>query len=50
MIGCYVPKDDEHWLNFLLLLKIMDYLFSPVTSEGDCAYLKVSTIVKYCSV
>ena len=37
--GC---SEDEHWANYLLLLRIIDYLFSPVTSEEDCQYMKVN--------
>ena len=42
MIGHKVPSEDEHWANYLLLLRIIDYLFSPVTSEEDCRYVKVN--------
>ena len=37
--GC---SEDEHWANYLLLLRIIDYLFSPVTLEEDCHYMKVN--------
>ena len=40
MIDHKVPSEDEHWANYLLLLRIIDYLFSPVTSEEDCQYMK----------
>lgn len=28
-VGDHVPDDDEHWQNFLILMKIVDHLFSP---------------------
>ena len=37
MIGHKVPSEDQHWANYLLLLRI-----SPVTSEEDCQYMKVN--------
>ena len=40
MIGHRVPEDDEHWRNFLLLLRILDYMFAPVVSKDCVAYLK----------
>ena len=41
MIGHLVPDDDPHWLNFLLLLTIIDYLFAPVISSFGVDYLRV---------
>ena len=40
MIGCHIPEDDEKWLNFLLLLQIVD-IFAPVISEDEVAFLQV---------
>ena len=37
-----VLSEDQHWANYLLLLRIIDYLFYPVTSEEDCQYMKVN--------
>ena len=37
-----VPSEEEHWANYLILLRIIDYVFSPVTSEEDCQYMKVN--------
>ena len=42
MIGHKVLSEDQHWANYLLLLRIIDYLFYPVTSEEDCQYMKVN--------
>ena len=39
-IGHSIPEDDEHWLNFIRLLDIMDILFSRRISVEDCAYLE----------
>ena len=36
MIGLKVPEDDDHWLNFLDLLKIVDMLLAP---EDDVSHL-----------
>ena len=39
VIGDLVPEDDERWLNYLLLMKIVDLLFSPTISEDNAVYL-----------
>lgn len=39
MIGELVPDGDANWENFLLLVKIVDYVFSPVTTRSIAAYL-----------
>lgn len=44
MVAHLVPKENSKWKSFLLLLKIMDYLLSPVISDDDCIYLKVYKI------
>ena len=36
-----ISENDKHWLNFLLLLTISDYLLSPVTSIEAMTYVKV---------
>ena len=41
MIGELIPEDSEHWLNFLRLLTIMDYLFAPVMTAECIDHLKV---------
>ena len=42
MCGEGVPEEDEHWQNYLLLLKIMmNYLFSPVIVLTEWQYLIV---------
>ena len=39
MIGLKVPEDDDHWLNFLDFLKIMDMLLAPEITEDDVSHL-----------
>ncbi len=39
IIGEIIPEYNDHWDNFLVLLKISDYVFSPVSSNGVAAYL-----------
>lgn len=39
IIGDAIPECEEHWDNFLLLLKIAEYVFSPVSSHEIAAYL-----------
>lgn len=40
MIGDMVPKDDDHWMCYTLLLRIMQYLFTPKLTEDDLAILQ----------
>lgn len=39
-IGDRVDKDDELWHCFLLMLEIVQYLFSPILNEDHTAYLQ----------
>ena len=41
MIGHHIPQDNEHWLNFLALLQVIDYLFAPVISHESVDHLRV---------
>jgi len=41
LIGDLVPYDDKHWDNYLDLLKIMEYVFAPVTTMGKMSYLEM---------
>ena len=41
LIGDLVPDDDEKWINFLLLMDIVDLLFSLKLTEDQVAYLSV---------
>lgn len=41
MVGDKVPTDDEHWTNFLDLLKITDLLLAPELTEDDVSYTSV---------
>ena len=40
MIGQHVPEDDSHWINYLNLLHITDYLFALKISLDEVAHLK----------
>ena len=40
VIGGAIPDDDEKWQHFLLLLKIIDIVFSPVVSVDALAILE----------
>ena len=39
LIGEFVPQQDEHWELFLIMMEIVDLLFSPATSVDHAAYL-----------
>ena len=41
MVGDRVMEGDENWENYLLLLRIVDYLFAPAISYEETVYLKV---------
>lgn len=41
MIGNRVPTDDEHWLNYMDLLTIVDLLLAPEVTEDDCAHVSI---------
>jgi len=43
LVGDLVPDDDETWGVFLDLLKIMEYLFAPVTTDDKLEYLQLLT-------
>jgi len=39
LIGDFIDHDDEHWLlSYLLLMEIVDHLFSPKTSRDHAIY------------
>ena len=41
IIGDMIEEDDDYWENFLEFLTIMEYIFSPVTSENKIDYLRI---------
>ena len=41
LVGDLVSEDNEKWDNFLNLLKIMEYVFAPVTTEDKLDYLQI---------
>lgn len=40
MIGEKVNEGNAHWVNFLLLLSIVDYVFAPIISNDSVAYVR----------
>ena len=41
MIGQWIPRENEHWLLYLLLMEIVDILFAPDVTLEDIALLAV---------
>ena len=41
MIGHWIPREDEHWRLYLLLLDIVDILLAPDVAVEDTALLSV---------
>lgn len=41
MVGGFVPEEDEHWENYMLMLQITDYLLAPDITTDEVAHLKV---------
>ncbi|XP_046848512.1 uncharacterized protein LOC124442044 isoform X1 [Xenia sp. Carnegie-2017] len=39
-LGSAIPQDEEKWMHFLLLLKIVDIVFSPITNTDELAILE----------
>lgn len=40
-MGDLVPEDDEHWENFLNLLRIVESMFAPITTVDKTCYLEM---------
>lgn len=40
LTGEFIPFDEPHWENFLLMLTIVDYVFRPIASQDVVPYLK----------
>ena len=40
LIGDLVAEEDDKWENFIHLLKIMEYVFAPVTTADKLDYLQ----------
>ncbi len=47
MIGDLVPEGDGKWENFLLIMKIVDRLFSPKLSSDDVGALLLNIIASF---
>ena len=41
IVGDLIFGDNEYWQNYLELLKIMELIFAPVTSEDKLDYLQL---------
>lgn len=41
LIGDKIPEDNDNWLCFLLLRRIIEIIFSPVLTEAHCSSLKL---------
>ena len=41
LVGDLIPEDDKKWAHFLILLKIMEYCFSPVITVDKTVYLEI---------
>ena len=41
ILGNVVPHGDQNWECFLLLLRVVDYVFAPVISHDITSYLKI---------
>lgn len=41
LIGTYIPHDDDRWLNYLLMLEVVDLLFAPEITMDEVAYAHI---------
>ena len=41
LIGEKIPENDDHWLCFILLRKILDIVLCPTVSKDLCSSLKI---------
>ena len=41
LLGEYVPKEDTHWQNYLLILTIAELLLAPEIPRDEVGYLGV---------
>ena len=41
IIGDMILEDNDHWVNFLILLDIVDYVFAPATTSEKIAHVAV---------
>ena len=40
LVGDLIPEDDPYWLNYVLLLSIVDIIMAPKTTKATAAYLR----------
>ena len=41
MIGVWIPRENEHWMLYLLMLEIVDILFAPDLTQEYISLLSV---------
>ena len=44
IIADKISEDEEHWICFILLRKILDLILAPITTAGHCSSLKLLII------
>lgn len=49
IIGDLIPKEDEYWRLFLLLLKIVDLVMAPKVTVAIAAYIRQLILQHHCS-
>lgn len=40
LVGDLIPEDDDHWHNFLLHMRVVDYVFAPTCDNYIVAELR----------
>ena len=48
LVGDKVPESDEHWVSFLLLIKICSISLSPLCTPDTISYLRILIEEKLC--
>lgn len=41
MVGGLIPESDKKWKNYMLLLRIVGYIFSPKVTSDEADYLAI---------
>ena len=41
LIGDIIPKEDDHWENFLNFLDVVDYVLAPTSTAEKMAFVSV---------
>lgn len=40
MVGNFIPEGDEHWVNLVNLIQIMDFVMAPKLTADEATYLE----------